>query len=109
MGQGPRQRFLNNALSPLFDRGEDFCHHFIAWSCTEIAFAVNADADSVGLHIAVSDDEHGVDFHLFGVGDLRSWCDRRCLSDSRRSLFLERIDRCFRHLRHKLIARFLRF
>ena len=36
----------------------------------EIAFAVDADADGVGFHVAVADDEHGVDFHLLGVRDL---------------------------------------
>jgi len=28
---------------------------------------MNADADGVGVHIALSDDEHGVDFHLLGA------------------------------------------
>ena len=37
----------------------------------EVAFAVDADADGAGFHVAVADDEHGVDFHLLGVGDLR--------------------------------------
>src|SRR5947207_2699549 len=33
----------------------------------EIAFAVNADADGIGFHIAFSNHEHGMDFHLFGA------------------------------------------
>jgi hypothetical protein len=32
---------------------------------------VDADADGVGVHVAVSYDEHGVQLHLFGRGDLR--------------------------------------
>jgi len=36
----------------------------------EVALAVDADADRVGFHIPRADDEHGVDFHLLGVGDL---------------------------------------
>ena len=32
---------------------------------------MDADADGVGFHVAAADDEHGVDFHLLGVGDLR--------------------------------------
>jgi hypothetical protein len=31
---------------------------------------VNADADRVGFHVALSDHEHGVDFHLLGALDL---------------------------------------
>ena len=31
---------------------------------------MNADTDGVRFHIAVADDEHGVDFHLLGVRDL---------------------------------------
>jgi len=33
----------------------------------EIPFAVNADADRIGFHVAFTDHEHGVDFHLFGA------------------------------------------
>jgi hypothetical protein len=35
----------------------------------EIAFAVDPDADGVGFHVAFSDHEHGVHFHLFGALD----------------------------------------
>jgi hypothetical protein len=31
---------------------------------------VDADTDGIGFHIPVANDEHGVDFHLFGVRDL---------------------------------------
>ena len=44
--------------------------HFIARLRAEISFAVNADADRVGFHVAVSDHEHGMHFHLLGVRDL---------------------------------------
>jgi hypothetical protein len=37
---------------------------------TEIAFAVDADAHGVGVHVVPADHEHGVDFHLFGALDL---------------------------------------
>jgi hypothetical protein len=30
---------------------------------------MNADADRVGFHVAFSDHEHGVDFHLLGALD----------------------------------------
>lgn len=30
----------------------------------EVPLTVNADADCIGFHVALSDDEHGVDFHL---------------------------------------------
>jgi hypothetical protein len=30
---------------------------------------VDADTDRVGVHVALSDHEHGVDFHLFGALD----------------------------------------
>ena len=35
----------------------------------EVAFAVDAHADGVGFHVAFSDHEHGVDFHLLGALD----------------------------------------
>jgi hypothetical protein len=36
---------------------------------TEIAFAVNANADRTCFHVALSNHKHGVDFHLFGALD----------------------------------------
>jgi hypothetical protein len=42
---------------------------FAARFGAEIAFAMDADADRVGVHIALSDNEHGVDFHLLGALD----------------------------------------
>ena len=35
----------------------------------EIAFAMDADADGVGFHVAFPDYEHGVHFHLLGALD----------------------------------------
>ena len=35
----------------------------------EITFAVNADADGAGFHVAFSDYKHGVHFHLLGALD----------------------------------------
>ena len=55
--------------APLFDCGEKIRDHFVARFRAEIAFAVDADADGVGFHVAFSDHEHGVDFHLFGALD----------------------------------------
>jgi hypothetical protein len=31
---------------------------------------VDANADGVGFQVAVANDQHGVDFHLFGARDL---------------------------------------
>ena len=36
----------------------------------EVPLTVNADADCIGFHVALSDDKHGVNFHLFGALDL---------------------------------------
>ena len=36
----------------------------------EIPFAVDADADRIDFHVALSDDEHNVHFHLLGALDL---------------------------------------
>lgn len=38
----------------------------------KVAFAVNAHFDGVRFHVAVSDHEHGVDFHLFGLDLVRA-------------------------------------
>ena len=73
-GPGPRLRFVNNALSPLFDCREDFCHHLIAWLRADVALTVEVANDGVGFHVAISDYESrvgGMDFHLLGVCDLR--------------------------------------
>ena len=35
----------------------------------EIRFAVHPDADGVGFHVALSNHEHGMHFHLFGTLD----------------------------------------
>jgi hypothetical protein len=35
----------------------------------EIAFAVNADAHCIGFHVALSNHEHRVDFHLLSALD----------------------------------------
>ena len=55
--------------SSLFDRQEDFCDRFGARLRAEIAFAVHSDANGVGVHVAFSDHEHGVHFHLLGALD----------------------------------------
>ena len=34
-----------------------------------MAFAINADADRVGFHVALSDHEHRMDVHLFRAVD----------------------------------------
>jgi hypothetical protein len=49
----------------LQDLGNGFGARFGA----EIAFAVDADADGVGFHVAFSNYEHGVHFHLLGALD----------------------------------------
>ena len=55
---------------PLPNLRQNLCHHFCARFRAEVAFAVDADADGIGFQVAVSDHEHGVDFHLLGGGDL---------------------------------------
>ena len=64
---GGGERILGVAL---FDRGEKIREHFSAGLCAEVTPAVDTDADSVSFHVAVTDDEHRVDFHLLGTGDL---------------------------------------
>ena len=56
--------------APLFDRGQKIDNHLAARPCTEIALAVDSDADGLGVHVAFSDHEHAVDFRLFGALDL---------------------------------------
>ena len=56
-----------NSAPSLFDRRENIRDNFAARFGAEIAFAVNADADGIGFHIAFSNHEHGMDFHLFGA------------------------------------------
>ena len=55
--------------TPLFDRLQYLGNRFTAGLGAKIAFAVDADTDSIGVHVAFSDHEHGVDFHLFGTLD----------------------------------------
>src|SRR5205823_5041549 len=55
--------------TPLFDRQENVRDRFATRFGAEISFAVNADAHGIGVHVAFSDYEHGVDFHLFGALD----------------------------------------
>ena len=55
--------------SALFDRCENIGDHFGARFCAEVTFAMHANADCVRFHVAFSDDEHRVDFHLFRALD----------------------------------------
>ena len=57
----------NSTSAALFYRAEDVCNGVSARFGAEIAFAVHADADGVGFHVALSDDKHGVHFHLLGA------------------------------------------
>ena len=54
----------------LLDRGEQVGDDFGAGLGAEVALAVDADADVAGFEVAVAEDEHGVDFHRLGAGDL---------------------------------------
>ena len=47
----------------------------------DIAFAVHANADGVRFHVALSDYEHGMNFHLLGVLDLRGIGGLICFSE----------------------------
>jgi hypothetical protein len=49
---------------------EQICDNHIPRLRAKVALAVDADADGVRFEVALADDEHGVDFHLLGVGDL---------------------------------------
>ena len=51
------------------NRGKQSGDYLIARLRAEIAFAVQAQTDGVRFHVAVSDHEHGVNFHLLGAGD----------------------------------------
>jgi len=46
--------------TPFFDRLQDFADGFGARFGAEVTFAVNADADCAGFHVAFSDYKHGV-------------------------------------------------
>ena len=59
---------ISSSTSLLYG-GEKFGDRFPARFGAEIAFAVDADAYGVGFHVAFSNHEHGVDFHLFGARD----------------------------------------
>lgn len=53
----------------LADGLKNFGDGFGARFRAEIAFAVNADADGVRFHVAFSDHEHAMHFHLLGALD----------------------------------------
>ena len=61
--------FKSSTGAAVFDRLQEFRDGFGARFGAEIAFAVDADADGVGFHVALSNHEHGVDFHLLGSLD----------------------------------------
>jgi hypothetical protein len=52
------------ATAALFDHRENAGNGFISRLSAEVAFAVNANADGIGFHVALSDHKHGVDFDL---------------------------------------------
>ena len=52
--------------APRSYRHQNFSDCFAVRFRPEIALAVNTDADGVGVHVAFSDNEHGMHFHLFG-------------------------------------------
>src|SRR6267142_314045 len=62
---------LQRSRTPLFYRRQNIRHNFGFGFRADVAFAVDADADVAGFHVARADDEHGVDPGLLGVGDLR--------------------------------------
>src|SRR4029453_18572496 len=61
-----RAGFWFGLRPPLFDRLQDFGNGLTARLGAEVALAVDADADGVGVQVAFPDDEHGVDFDLLG-------------------------------------------
>src|SRR6516162_6786575 len=62
---GLRTRFSTTAA--FFYRVENVRNGFCARFGAKIAFAVDADTDGVGFHIAFSDHEHGVHLDLLGA------------------------------------------
>src|SRR5262249_7488803 len=66
-GLGSSSSWLGVAFA---NRLQNLGNGFGAGFGAEIAFAVDADADRVGFHVAFADHEHGVHFHLFGSLDL---------------------------------------
>src|SRR6266446_1689542 len=61
--------FRSSTGAALFDRPQDFGNGFGARFGAEVAFAMDADADGISFHVAFSDYEHGVHFHLLGALD----------------------------------------
>src|SRR5258708_3034972 len=59
----------SSTAAAVFDRLQDFSDGFGARFGAEIAFAMDADTYGVGFHVAFSDHEHGVHFHLLGALD----------------------------------------
>src|SRR2546423_5530600 len=53
----------------IFDSLQEFCDGLATRFGAEIAFAMDADAHSAGFHVAFSDYQHGVHFHLLGALD----------------------------------------
>src|SRR5215510_4947828 len=58
--------YLLRLASSLLDRGENLRHNFGARLRAKISLAVNANAHSIGLQVALSNHEHGMHLHLFG-------------------------------------------
>src|SRR5438067_12737978 len=52
-----------------FDTVQDFSDCLRARLGAEVAFAVDADAHGIGVHVAFSDHKHGMDLHLLGALD----------------------------------------
>jgi hypothetical protein len=67
----PQRRLEVDLRAPFLNRRQNVRDDFIARLRAQIAFAVDADADGIGFHVAIPDHKHGVDFHLLGAGDLR--------------------------------------
>src|SRR5262245_24924061 len=61
--------YLPRLTSPLLDRGENLRHNFGARLRAKISLAVNANAHSIGLDVALSNHKHGMHLHLFGPLD----------------------------------------
>ena len=55
--------------APRFHGAQKVANRLIARFGAEIALAVHANADGIGFHVALPDDQHGVDFHLFDALD----------------------------------------
>src|SRR5579862_8944934 len=60
----------NTSGTPLFDRLQNLGNDFGLGLRPDVAFAVKANTDRAGFHVATANDQHGVDLGLLSVRNL---------------------------------------